>query len=351
MAVTRRGLLQGAAAASCMPVLPLWAGIDVGTMRIDTLSDGHLTLPADFIFGPMPQDAIAPIRAAHGLTGDTLTSPCTVTLMRRGDQVVLFDAGAGSGFQPTVGALVDALAGLDIAPEDVTHVVFTHAHPDHIWGVLDDFDDPLFTDAAHLIGRGLYLRGNAVSDAGIVKATLLELAVIPLGAAVIIVSMGALGLLSGLLPWFPDVGWYATALILCIAIACALLLPLRGPVIEGRQIAQVLPAVGLAAVFMLCLGGTFAAVFNLLSDAPVAVLTGAGIIAWLVGYLTPGAPGGIGTREAALIALLSYLNQEDTVLIATALFRVVTTLGDVLLFLGSWLNVPRGASAGETSNN
>ena len=153
MAVTRRGLLQGAAAASCMPVLPLWAGIDVGAMRIDSLSDGQLTLPADFIFGPMPQDAIAPIRAAHGLTGDTLTSPCTVTLMRRGEQVVLFDAGAGSGFQPTVGALVDALAGLDIAPEDVTHVVFTHAHPDHIWGVLDDFDDPLFTDAAQLIGR------------------------------------------------------------------------------------------------------------------------------------------------------------------------------------------------------
>ncbi len=206
-------------------------------------------------------------------------------------------------------------------------------------------------NVAHLIGRGLYLRGNAVSDGGIVKATLLELAVIPLGAAVIIVGMGALGLLSDLLPWFPDVGWYGTALVICIAIGCALLLPLRGPGIKGRQIAKVLPAIGLAAVFMLCLGGTFAAVFNLLSEAPVAVLAGAGIIAWLVGYLTPGAPGGIGTREAALIALLSYLNQEDTVLIATALFRVVTTLGDVLLFLGSWLNVPRGASAGGTPNN
>lgn len=153
MAMTRRKLIQGAAAAGCLPVLPLWAGTDLGGMRIDTLSDGHLTLPSEFLFGPMPETEVAPIRAAHGLTGDTLTSPCNVTLMRQGDRVVLFDAGAGTGFQPTMGALVDALAELGIAPEDVTHVVFTHGHPDHIWGVLDDFDDPLFADAAHLMGR------------------------------------------------------------------------------------------------------------------------------------------------------------------------------------------------------
>lgn len=206
-------------------------------------------------------------------------------------------------------------------------------------------------NVAHLIGRGLYLRGNAVSDGEIVKATLLELAVIPLGAAVTIVFLGSLGFFSDLLPWFPEIAWYGSALVLCCAVAFALLAPARAPGVAGRQIGNVLPAVGLAAAFMLCLGGTFAAIFNLLSEAPVAVLAGAGVIAWLVGYLTPGAPGGIGTREATLIALLSFLNQEETVLIATALFRIVTTLGDLLLFLGSWLKLPRGASVGETPNN
>lgn len=206
-------------------------------------------------------------------------------------------------------------------------------------------------NVAHLIGRGLYLRGNAVSDGGIVKATLLELAVIPLGAAATIVCLGSLGFLSDLLPWFPDLAWYGLALVLCSAVAFALLFPARGPGIAGRETGKLLPAVGLAAIFMLCLGGTFAAVFNLLSEAPVAVLAGAGIIAWLVGYVTPGAPGGIGTREATLIALLSFLNQEDTVLIATALFRVVTTFGDVLLFLGSWLIAPRRTLLGEAPRN
>ncbi|MEO1114842.1 MAG: MBL fold metallo-hydrolase, partial [Pseudomonadota bacterium] len=48
--------------------------------------------------------------------------------------------------------LVAGLEHAGVAPEDVTHVVFTHAHPDHIWGLLDEFDDPLFADAAYLIG-------------------------------------------------------------------------------------------------------------------------------------------------------------------------------------------------------
>ena len=206
-------------------------------------------------------------------------------------------------------------------------------------------------NVAHLIGRGLYLRGSAVSDGAIVKATLLELAVIPLGAGVTIVCMGCLGFFSDLLPWLPRVAWVGLALILCCGVAFALLAPARRPDSRALPVAGTLPAVALAALFMLCLGGTFAAVFNLLAEGPIAVLAGAGIIAWLVGYLTPGAPGGIGTREATLIALLSFLNQADTVLIATALFRVVTTLGDVLLFLGSWLKLPRRASLGETPHN
>ena len=46
----------------------------------------------------------------------------------------------------------DALAAAGIDPGDVTHVVFTHAHPDHLWGLLDDFDEPFFFNARHMIG-------------------------------------------------------------------------------------------------------------------------------------------------------------------------------------------------------
>lgn len=155
MAWTRRSVIGGAVAATGAALAPRWlrASVDLGGMTVDTLSDGHLVLPAEFILGPMPQAEAGEILSRHGLAGDTLTPPCNVTLMRDGTNTVLFDCGSGLAFQPTAGTLPEALDALGIAPEDVTHVVFTHAHPDHLWGVLDDFDDPFFPDAALLIGR------------------------------------------------------------------------------------------------------------------------------------------------------------------------------------------------------
>jgi glyoxylase-like metal-dependent hydrolase (beta-lactamase superfamily II) len=41
-------------------------------------------------------------------------------------------------------------AGID--RKSITKVVFTHAHPDHLWGALDDFDEvPMFPNATYLI--------------------------------------------------------------------------------------------------------------------------------------------------------------------------------------------------------
>jgi len=54
---------------------------------------------------------------------------------------------------PSAGSMLNGLDAISVAPEDITHVVFTHAHPDHLWGVLDDFDDPVFPDAQMMIGQ------------------------------------------------------------------------------------------------------------------------------------------------------------------------------------------------------
>jgi glyoxylase-like metal-dependent hydrolase (beta-lactamase superfamily II) len=100
----------------------------------------------------MPQGELADVLAPYKLGPDRLSPECNLALYRNGSSVVLFDAGAGPDFQPSAGRLLDALDAEGLAAEDVTDVVFTHAHPDHIWGVLDDFDDPLFAEATHHIG-------------------------------------------------------------------------------------------------------------------------------------------------------------------------------------------------------
>lgn len=126
--------------------------VALGDMTIQSVSDGNLILPGAFFFDGLPQDEVVEILTRHGLSTDQLTPPCNVTVMRREGQIVLFDAGSGSGFMPTAGTLLDGLGALGIDPQDVTHVVFTHGHPDHLWGVLDDFDDLVFANAEHLIG-------------------------------------------------------------------------------------------------------------------------------------------------------------------------------------------------------
>lgn len=125
----------------------------MGGIQIDTLSDGNLVLPGDFILGGMPQEEMAAIVGRYGLPTDQLTPPCNVTLLRDGTNTVLFDVGAGPDFQPSAGKLMEAFDVLGLTPEEVTHVLFTHAHPDHIWGLLDEFDEPVFANAVTMIGQ------------------------------------------------------------------------------------------------------------------------------------------------------------------------------------------------------
>lgn len=155
MASTRREFLALAGAGMMLGASGrLWAQVSttVGDWQVTSVSDGHLSLPRGFYFDGLPEAELAPILEAQGLTGEMIASPCNVTLARREGAVVLFDCGAGPAFMESAGELIEALDVIGVAPEDVTHVVFTHGHPDHLWGVLDDFDEPVFSEAAHLMG-------------------------------------------------------------------------------------------------------------------------------------------------------------------------------------------------------
>ena len=154
MTLARRTILRSALAAGVVSTLPRFGfaaqTLALGQARIDTLSDGNLVLPMDFV---TDHEGMTQVLAEFGITGSQVEPPCNVTLYRDGTNTVLFDVGAGPDFMPTAGKLADALAALDVAPDDITHVVFTHAHPDHLWGVLDEFDEPVFANAAYMIGK------------------------------------------------------------------------------------------------------------------------------------------------------------------------------------------------------
>jgi glyoxylase-like metal-dependent hydrolase (beta-lactamase superfamily II) len=151
-------LAAGIAVAALGTTLPVpraraAQSIPLGKGEIMVLSDGNLTLgPPQFLAPDQPLAEIEALLEAVDLPTDTVSPPLNVTLYRDADRVVLFDAGSGPNFQPSAGELIANLedAGIDVS--DVTDVLLTHAHPDHLWGVLDDFDELTFPDATYRIG-------------------------------------------------------------------------------------------------------------------------------------------------------------------------------------------------------
>ena len=125
----------------------------IGDMEILSVSDGNLVLPGAMYFDGLPKEEVDSIITPLNISKNQVEPPCNVTLLRYDDRVVLFDAGSGDGFMPSAGALIDSLDAIGVTPDDITHLVFTHGHPDHLWGVLDDFDDPVFTEAEHMMGQ------------------------------------------------------------------------------------------------------------------------------------------------------------------------------------------------------
>ena len=72
-----------------------------------------------------------------------------------------------------------------------------------------------------------------------------------------------------------------------------------------------------------------------LSLSQIRIVAGGFIFSWLAGYITPGAPGGIGVRELIMTTLFkdnSFIS-TDIVLSSISLFRVVNIFGDILSFL------------------
>ena len=68
----------------------------------------------------------------------------------------------------------------------------------------------------------------------------------------------------------------------------------------------------------------------------ILLLTGIYAVAWVLGFVMPGAPGGLGVREVVLLAALDPLYGSATAVGLAVALRLVTTLGDGVSFLAGF---------------
>jgi len=147
-------------AASGTPPFPLHQVFNLGDMQAITLlaGAGQQEDPHS-IFGLNVDDAtFQQVSEENFIPADRTVGFMQPTLVTAGDARILFDTGMMAG------GLLAAMQDAGLTPEDVTHVVLTHMHPDHIGGLTDDAGTPTFPNAAYVAGRVEFDAWAAMND-------------------------------------------------------------------------------------------------------------------------------------------------------------------------------------------
>lgn len=123
----------------------------VGDYRATVVSDGILTFPVGFFVPNADPEAAAAALTDNFLPTDNVLAHLNVLYLETDEHKVLIDTGAGNTFGPTVGYLTSNLEAAGIAPDTIDTVILTHAHPDHIGGILDEGGNLVFANASYYI--------------------------------------------------------------------------------------------------------------------------------------------------------------------------------------------------------
>jgi len=153
--LNRRMFLAATAASVATGPLPAFAaapyGFSHGTFNVKVVSDGHLVLPTSFLAPDAPPAERDPLLKAAGQTGGQYDSPTNVTLIAAEQDLILVDMGSGDRFMPTAGKLWENLKAAGIDKGKITKVIFTHGHPDHLWGTVDELDELVNPDVTFFV--------------------------------------------------------------------------------------------------------------------------------------------------------------------------------------------------------
>jgi len=153
--LSRRTFLTATTASVATRALPAFAAAPYtfrhGAFEVAVVSDGHLVLPTSFLAPDAPPAERDALLKAAGETGDQYNSPTNVTLIRTTDDLILVDMGSGDRFMPSAGRLWDNLKTAGIDKGKITKVIYTHGHPDHLWGTVDELDDLVTPDATFFV--------------------------------------------------------------------------------------------------------------------------------------------------------------------------------------------------------
>src|SRR6266700_3762174 len=166
-------------AASPVPAAQYQA-FKIGSYSALALKDGAIQEPNDgksFVVGQSTTE-IAAVLKSGGAPGDHFEFSIQPLLVHAGSRVLLFDTGAGSNFGEIAGKLLGAMAAAGENPASVTDIFISHAHGDHVGGLVMPAGTLAFSNATiHMSApEWTWLSGMSAENAknvGILQVTAL----------------------------------------------------------------------------------------------------------------------------------------------------------------------------------
>ena len=116
----------------------------IGDYEVTVINDGLNPFPPGFLAVNADEDDVTALLQDYHLPTNIVPFPMGTVVVNTGDRKVLLDTGAGTSsfirenMGENTGGLHPTLAMLGVPPEEITDVVLSHYHPDHVGGLQAD---------------------------------------------------------------------------------------------------------------------------------------------------------------------------------------------------------------------
>jgi glyoxylase-like metal-dependent hydrolase (beta-lactamase superfamily II) len=139
--------LQLASAVSYYP-------FKIGNFDAVVLSDGTVSLPPEFFAVNAEPEALAQALSDYYITQENglVGAQVKPLVVNTGRDIVLMDTGNGFGGRDQgSGKLLESLTAANLKPEDITAILISHAHGDHIAGLLNEDGSFVYPNARYYV--------------------------------------------------------------------------------------------------------------------------------------------------------------------------------------------------------
>jgi glyoxylase-like metal-dependent hydrolase (beta-lactamase superfamily II) len=123
---------------------------NIGDLECIALCDNTGAMPASRLFANAPKDELDEAIKKYGLNPDAVDSTMNPLFVKAGERRVLIDTGLGVAGN---GKTLENLTSAGVSPADIDTVIITHAHGDHVGGVLNAEGKHNFPKACYVMSQ------------------------------------------------------------------------------------------------------------------------------------------------------------------------------------------------------